>query len=299
MRTAIFYTGCLRTFEKTMKYNMKNLITQRDPEVKIDIFACIQNDTQYNEIIIIEKLIKCYIDSTGNTVIRHIKFFDINNPEFKTWINKQVDNINLNEFWNNYLKTSGSVIEYVQFGNCWEEMVKYEVSKGITYDYIIRLRTDVVVAIPLDLSLLHKTEKTQEGLMNWLSVERNNYIKEKNEIIPENDVLRHEDKWIFSIRRNVFYIMPRITAEIVSRVGSLYGTIGPHTLKQQEKFTCWCDAESQLQLYCLHNGVVIFDSLTNLEETSLYQFNRDNYFYNDEAGEHLISNHQFAIFIHR
>lgn len=304
MNVAVFYTGCLRTFEKTAPHNKKNLFFQKDPQVKIHLFACIQNDTQETEDAIGKKLVEFFKDENENTALRSVKWFDNNNLQFQEWKNARVDSLDdaeVSASWKYYLKNSGSITEYVQFTHCWRQMVQYEIDTENTIDYVIRLRTDIVVATPLDFSLLPKTEKTQQGLMDWLSLERRQQgiFVEIVEKVPEMEEMRDNDRWLLSIRKNMLYIMPRITAEIVSRLGELYGTIKPQTPTQQDEFVVWMDAESQLQLICLQNGVVIFDSTTQLEGKSVYEFKRNIYFDFDEEQEYLITSPQYAAFAYR
>lgn len=308
MKVAVFYTGCLRTFEKTTPHNRINLFSQKDPQVKIHMFACIQNDTPDTENILEEKLVHLFTDVQGNTVLRSIQWFDNNDPAFQEWKNSRVDSLDDMEVsagWKQYLKNSGSMTEYVQYSRCWRQMLNYENSSGHIYDYVVRLRTDIVVASPLDFSLLPNVEKTQQGLMDWLSVERRQqgHFLEMGEIFPDEeekeDDNRDKNKWLLSVRKNMLYIMPRTTAEIISRLGYLYGTIKPETPVQQEKYVVWMDAESQLQLICLQQGVSIFDSTTVLEGKSVYEFKRNIYFDFDENREYLIPSPQYVAIAYR
>lgn len=304
MKVAVFYTGCLRTFEKTAPHNLQNLFNQKDKDVKVNIFACIQNDTSRTEEEIGEQLIKLFTDCRGNTLLRSIKWFNNNDNKFQEWKNTRVDNLNemeVSQTWKNYLKSSGSITEYVQYSHCWRQMEDYENITGDNYDYVVRLRTDIVIATPLDFSTLPSTEKTQQGLMDWLSKERRQQgvFDEIIESIPEIEEMRNPDKWLLSIRKNLLYIMPRITAEIVSNLSDLYGFIKPATTRQQVNYPIWMDAESQLQLICLQNGVSIFDSTTSLEGKSVYEFKKNIYFDFNEKDEWLISNPQYAAFAYR
>lgn len=299
MKVAIFYTGCLRTFEKTTPHNRQNLLFQNDPQ-QVDLFACIQNDTSNSEPEIAEKLSKLYVNKEGHTVVKSIKWFNNDDPQFNEWKNALVDGIEVSDGWKHYLKNSGSITEYVQFTECWKQMAEYEQTVGQKYNYVVRLRTDIVIATPLNFTLLEKAEKTQDGLMNWLSAERKQQgdfieIKESNPEPPPSQ----NGSWLLSIRKNLLYIMPRTTAETVSELSGKYGSIKPQTLKQQGDYAVWMDAESQLQLACLQNGITIFDSTTRLEEKSVYEFKRNIYFDYDEKGEYLIPSSQYASFAYR
>ena len=310
MNVAVFYTGCLRTFEKTHPHNINNLFIQKDPNVKIHIFACIQNDTHEPDNVVEQKLVKMFSGATGDPLLRSIKWFDNNNEQFQEWKNARVDSLDdaeVSEGWKHYLKNSGSITEYVQYSQCWIQMVQYEAKTGNTFNYVVRLRTDIVVASPLDFSLLPTTKKTQQGLMDWLSLERRQQGRfiEINEFVPETDEIQDSEKWLLSIRKNMLYIMPMTTAEIISRLGDfhgtrdLYGTLKPKTESQHGRFIVWMDAESQLQLVCLQNGVVIIDSTTHFEVKSVYEFKRNIYFDYDENGEYLIPSPQYAAFAYR
>ena len=41
MRTAVFYTGALRTIEKTIRFFQRNVLLGPD----VHVFACVQNDS--------------------------------------------------------------------------------------------------------------------------------------------------------------------------------------------------------------------------------------------------------------
>jgi hypothetical protein len=57
----------------------------------------------------------------------------------------------------------------------------------------------------------------------------------------------------------------------------------------------WFNAESQLFQICRENGVDIFDSTTDLEEKSIYNYNENNYFENNV----LKKSNDFSFFIRR
>lgn len=303
MKVAVFYTGCLRTFDRTISYNMKNLLIQSDPNVEIHVFACVQNDRLEPNSLMTQNLTKMFELPSGKTVLRSVEWFYRNDPHIKLWMESQLENLRFStaDFWKDYLKTSGSMVEYVQLYRCWRQMIQHEEYDKTTYDYVVRLRTDVVVATPLDFSKLPETDKTMDGVLNWLSPGRkqNGHFEEYTEVTPEKkDETPDLDLWILTVRKNVFYVMPRKTAEIVSSLGYLYASIQPK-LEQYNSYTVWYDAESQLQLICIQNGITIFNSTTHLESQSLYEFKRHVYFDYNETEEYLKYSDQYAAFIYR
>ena len=66
-----------------------------------------------------------------------------------------LNNMQINKKNYNYLKTSGSMIEYYQLYLSYQSLLEYEKSQNIKYDYVVRLRTDVIYTQPLTFNFIN------------------------------------------------------------------------------------------------------------------------------------------------
>ena len=113
MKVAIIYVGTLRTIKKTMKYFKKNV-------QNADVFACLQNDTD-----ILDSEYELWIKSELGDHLKSIKWFKIDD-DFIKHRDKIINNMNISSSVSNYLKNSGSIIEYYQLQLAYMNMVSYE-----------------------------------------------------------------------------------------------------------------------------------------------------------------------------
>ena len=316
MLVAILYTGEFRTCFKTMQYTKQNILLNDD----VHVFATIQNanTNECNEFI------------TTNFGLNLKSLIHFNKSE-TLWNSIQDELLNkmslpINTTIYNYLKKSGSMIEYYQLYLSYQSLLEYEKSQNIKYDYVVRLRTDVIYTQPLtfnfiNLSILDIKEQLQiiknitketnllslkniKILLNNLLVETNkilrysanygnidfhsnsdNFNKILNDIENDNDVNDNENnilesihsflnngKYIITLRKNVFFIIKRDWFSEIANLGITYGAY------KNNNNAYWWNSESQLQEICLQNNITIFDSTILLEDNSLYKYNNDNYF---------------------
>ena len=69
-------------------------------------------------------------------------------------------------------------------------------------------------------------------------------------------------------------------------------TYGAHTTTNND---WWFNAESQLEIIFMKNGIDIFESENRIECDSIYSYNENNYFENNE----LKKTHEILFFIKR
>jgi len=163
MKVAVILTGALRTIKKTIRYLKKNVLRTPDTHV----FACVQNDTQLSE----EEWTAWFKEQLGDH-LKSIEWFSLEkHPEWVTHRETQLQNICIEEGWKNYLRRSGSMIEYFQLQLAYMKMWKTEQSHGFRYEYIVRARTDSIYVKPVDFHWLKWSEA--EVLDRW------NRIKEE------------------------------------------------------------------------------------------------------------------------
>lgn len=316
MKIAVFYTGELRTYETTVTYFKKNVLLNEDYHV----FAVIQsnNDINYETIL-------------NNDIGDNLKSFINFDKNDETWIHIRenlLDKINIDEPWKNYLRRSGSMIEYYQMNLAYKLMNTYEKDNNIKYDYILRFRTDTVLKdhIYFDWINYHNEEiknilykiKTKYKLESIILREvldcfMNVFYNEKridyniniDNVITTDlyKLLNHKDEnnfihglnnyiksrmFIIALRVNVIYFMKRELMDVINILGINYGKY----IYVNDAY--WFNAECQLKQICLENNIDFFSSTSDLEDKSLYEYNESNYFNNNE----LIDN-KFSFLIKR
>jgi hypothetical protein len=311
MKIAIYYTGEIRTIEKTIDNFKKNLLLNDDYHV----FAILQTDER-------EKTLELVKNKIGN----NLKYFEYYNKDDFCW--KCIQNnllstiiINSDNNWIEYLQNrSGSMIEYHQMYKAFHSMVNYEMLNNFKYDYVIRIRCDVILTKPIYFNWDSYDEKYINEYINEIMIKNNMNIKEdrvkiitilmnslycklriynniemKASCYISNDYLKNiiniEDnnifikelvkyikrgKYIITLRNNVIYFIKRKYITSIAPLGLMYG------LYKEENNPYWFNAESQLKQICIENEIDIFNSHSQLEEDSLYNYNENNYYKNGE-----------------
>ena len=149
MRTVVIFTGALRTIKKTIRYFKQNVLYNN-----VDVFMCVQNDTQQPN----EEWTAWFADQMGHHM-KSIEWFSLAaHPEWITHRDAMLQNIQLDDSWKQYLRTSGSMIEYFQLQLAHRKVSVYEQRNGFQYDYLVRTRTDSIYAKPVDYHWLTWTD---------------------------------------------------------------------------------------------------------------------------------------------
>jgi hypothetical protein len=149
MRNVVIFTGALRTVKKTIRYFKQNVL--RD---NVDVFLCVQNDTQQPD----EEWTTWFSEQMGSHM-KSIEWFSLTaHPEWITHRDAILQNIQLDNGWKDYLRTSGSMIEYFQLQLAHMKVCLYEQTHGFQYDYLVRARTDSIYAKPVDFHWLTWTD---------------------------------------------------------------------------------------------------------------------------------------------
>jgi hypothetical protein len=333
-RVAVIYTGEVRTIETTIKYFRENVLINNN----FHVFATLQS----NNIEYFDNFVK---ENIGEH-LKSIVWLDKNDEK---WISIREDLLNkmdnVSDRWKDYLKNSGSMIEYYQIYLAYKNIEEYEKTNSIKYDYIMRIRCDVVLTHPIyfnwdDYSvdivkeMLYeiKNEKNVETIVSqkvfvtfmnsfyhknrmlckniWYG---NNHFSEafkhiiniidtsggeNNEIIDINTEDRFinavyqyllNGKYAVTLRKNQIFFMKR---ELFTNIAELGVTYGAHTTTNND---WWFNAESQLEIILIENGIDIFESENRIEGDSIYSYNEHNYFENNE----LKKTHEILFFIKR
>lgn len=306
MKTAIILTGALRTIKKTIKYFKNNLLINDNYHV----FACIQNDTQQSE-----SEWTTWLQSEIGPNLKNIEWFSPSSyPHLFTIREKAINILNISDRLKNYLRSSGSIIEYFQLYLAYQLLCQFEQSNNIIYDYIIRTRTDVILNKPIDFHWLNWSDEQIETrlsrIKNELSlsnIEANdtnilNYFMStiisddfieniKNILCFKNSSLTFtlpnttaelntfikSGDFILTIRTNNQYIVKRDRFYLIPSLGFMYGTLKSPYLDNNWSW----NAESQFQAACYNSGLTVFDYNTLYEDKSLYEYDEKRYFDSD------------------
>jgi hypothetical protein len=298
MKIAIILTGALRTIKRTIRYTKEMLV---QPNADCELFLCVQNDTKESN----EDWLEWFKEQLGSNLLSIIWFSKDAYPEWIVQRELLINHMAIDGPWKNYLRNSGSIIEYYQLQLAYMELNLKEQLTGKKYDYIIRTRTDSIYTKPIDFHWLYWTESDVEQRI----------IKIKTELsyaglsMDNMSVLTYFMCTILSddIIPNIPYIIAQCnkseqdsilpTAELDAAFLTNYIKKGRYilTLRQNNLYIVnrsffnfipslgtmygmfrstiedpyWFNAENQFRSACHHSGLTIFNYSSNFEEKSL------------------------------
>lgn len=301
MKVAILFTGALRTIRKTMRYFKQNLLLNPD----VDVFACVQNDTTTSNIEW-----EMWIRQEMGSHLKSIEWFSPqSHPDWISIRDKLLTNLNITEHWKNYLRNSGSMIEYYQLYLAYIKMCYYEDTHQ-RYKYIIRSRTDTMFAKPIDFHWLNWTDEEVNQRIIKINEEleqseipitsKNTFIYFMSTIMSETlipNIVNINTKYIpnqtpqiplnaselnqyiksgpylLTIRANNLYLTNREFFSFIPTLPFIYGF-----LKSPYNDDYWYNSENQFQAACYFSNLSIFDYNTKFEDRSLYEYDERRYF---------------------
>jgi hypothetical protein len=311
MKVAVILTGALRTIKKTIKYFKQNVLLNAD----IEVFACIQNDTDISNTVWEE-----WIHNEMGSHLKHLMWFNLS--EHQPWVHFRdnlLSHINLRQHWKEYLVSSGSIIEHYQMYLAYLEMCQFESYNG-KYSYIIRCRTDTIFGKPIDFNWLNWTDTQVEQRMAKVNLELHKlgieitppntlkyfmstiisdsiienipkitteYLPAKHTSIPINpsqlnDYVKNGE-YILTLRANLLYIVNRDFFKLIPGLPFLYLFVNsPHGTEY------WFNSEEQFQAICYLSNLTVFNYSTEYENLSLYEYDEKLYF---DENYNLISPH--------
>ena len=301
MKVAVIFTGALRTIKKTIRYFKQNVLLNLD----VDVFACIQNDTETPN----EEWDQWLKQEMGDH-LKHTQWFSLS--DHTDWLSlrdKSLSNINIDEKWKNYIKHSGSIIEYYQMYLAYLKMCHYE-SGHSKYTYIIRTRTDTIFTKPVDFHWLNWSDEQVEQRVKLINEE---LTLSEIELTPENTlkyfmstiisdslisnihniisryIPNHSNSiplspsdlnnyiknglYILVIRANNLYIIRSNLFNFIPSLPYMYGF-----LRSPYNDNYWFNSENQFQAACYFSNLALFDYNTLFEDKSLYEYDEKRYF---------------------
>jgi hypothetical protein len=288
MRRAVIFTGALRTIKKTIAYFKQNVLL----DAEVDVFACVQNDTSQPE----EEWTTWFKEQMG-TALRSIEWFSL--QKYPSWVTQrdiQLQRLTIEDRWKDYLRHSGSIIEYFQLQLAYMNMCQYEQKNGFLYEYVIRGRTDTIFAKPVDFHWLSwseeevaarverikeelelsKMEITNRSILNAFmsTLLSDDLIPNIERILTDNIVLEPEPvisaaylqsgRYIVTIRKNNLYIVRRDLFYLIPTLGSMYGF-----LRAPNSDDYWFNAEGQFRAACYYSHLSVYDYDTRFDGRSL------------------------------
>jgi len=306
MRTVVILTGQLRTIRKTMRFLKRNVVTGHQ-----DVFACLQNDTQQSE-----ESWETWLRQEIPTIQQIIWFSNERCPEWIPIRTRLVEAMAISNLWKDYLKTSGSMIEYYQLYLAYHALEHYEQRHG-RYDQLVRMRTDSIFCKPIDFHWLdwtvsdiaerwntitlrleeHSAEVTHsrvfhtfmgtllsDDLLTNIPLLLLRTLPHEGAVIPHTMEQMHEylhrGRYLIGVRTNNLYVVRRDLFHLIPALGTMYGMFrGPH------EDAYWFNAECQYINACYHSNLTVHTYSTLLEEHSLVyasQWKEEDFFVDDE-----------------
>ena len=205
----------------------------------------------------------------------------------------------IDQTWKDYLRRSGSMIEYFQLQLAYMKMTDYEHYNRFEYDYLIRARTDSIYTKPIDFHWLHWTPSDVAERVETVKEElRLSKISEEllfpyfmstivsDDVIPNIQYIHagyypyqgfvdpldllslhtyiKEGRYILTFRKNNLYIVRRNLFHLIPSLGTMYGQF-----KSLYSDQWWFNAEGQFTSVCYHAMLNTHDYNTDFEDRSV------------------------------
>lgn len=216
----------------------------------MEIHVCVGMDWNSNE----RQVFKTHLQNEW-TLLQHppehllIEWIDRTDPYFSMSVGsleKYRQTQQLSDSWWEYLVLrSGSCLEYVQMVRLYNIICsQQEISKD---DLLLRTRTDVLLRHSLHLDKIHPTEHTStREIFQQLFPTSSHFSQFQDEPQGREVSIFHssfqQDRWVITLRKNLFYIMPMTAGIFLEKLVSCYGD-----WDTPEFNAYWFNAESQFR----------------------------------------------------
>ena len=254
-----------------------------------DLFVCVQNDTSESEAAWGE-----WFQQECGARLKSLRWFRLEEyPEWAVHRDKVLVGMPMADLWKDYLKTSGSMVEYLQLYLVDQEMRAHE-GLDEKYDYVVRARTDSIFTVPLDFHWLRWSDDDVKARMDRVAGEVADPVamfmgtllfQELPELtqvhamstpaeapLPEfnaaalNQYLK-TGRYALTLRRNNLYLMRRACFYLLP--AALAFGYGLPRSPATDNPDYWFNAECQFRTACHYADLALFDYSTNFEEASL------------------------------
>lgn len=181
LKVAIIYTGQIRTLQHTLPYFIENVLSNKN---HTHVFARIELPSSEEEKRYYEFLVR---SKMGNH-LKSLEWLDRNDSKWIEIRDRQVNGSRcvsvVYDHLKDYLKSSGSMIEHYQAYLCCQQIKSYESfmttesGKEYKYDFVARVRTDIVLCSPLNFEWLYMDKEVIQQKVHYYK----SYIIKENEI---------------------------------------------------------------------------------------------------------------------
>ena len=252
-KTAILITGELRTIYKTCKLLKKNLIDRNNADVFV--YA----DVKPRDKALLEKhngLEGYYKHIWGDSVKVVAIYSDSDKAEYaelKTWLLKHKRAISRDKVAHcyDYMVNGGTIVEYFMLYKCGRLMMDYENAEGVSYDYVMRCRNDVLITREWDIP-----GAMEEASNTWLP--HLNYPAAKIDYCKFTGL-----PFVYVFRGNVVWFTTRQVACSIFNMIFCYGdNMDP------KNWYSW-NAETQFELFVESQGAIYLDHRSKAQEKYL------------------------------
>jgi hypothetical protein len=158
MNIAILYTGETRTIEKTLGIFKKHVLEGTHGDATIHVFAVLQGDAG----------LEPRIRETMGDRLKSMEWFDRADPTWKSIQRRLLNTMPVDDRWKSYLENSGSMIEYYQLYLAYSNMCGVELSTNTTYDFVMRIRPDIIINKPIDFSIFVQKQTYYTNVENLM-----------------------------------------------------------------------------------------------------------------------------------
>jgi hypothetical protein len=246
-KVAILFTGSYRTFDKTCVHILSNIL---QPNSATAFVLCESNIPSNTFEELFKTRWKGHIGYAKTVYSSRTRDFD-NILEYLLKSKPAILSENLQKygFTQDYLRRSGTILEYYQFMKCYELMLQYEKENNIKFDIIVRSRLDIIITQPinlvnffdtLDINLINKYGEEiyirSLGNENMCKLLTNNKVVKLFEYQPfiakeplfnsENTLKKiNENKNIWTFYCNWIWIGKRHTMDLLYPFVYFYGNI--------------------------------------------------------------------------
>lgn len=271
MRVAILITGELRTLANTFKNIKQNLIDPNNADVFV--YADVKLPRDHHLLWNHATLIDFYKSIWGDNVKRAITLTEKDRAEYNAILNflwdykpgitqEVVGKTGVNR---EYLRRSGSIIEYFLLMKAGHIMTAYEKEHNFKYDVVIRSRNDIILPEisnfqPFYEKIIANPNQYHDSLF-YQQMELEQLKRVITEPNPETDKINlHAMNFVNVFRDNLFWVAPRSAALILFNLIYHYGDyIDPTDLYS------W-NAEGQFRLILKHHNIAFLNFHSDIQE---------------------------------
>jgi len=198
----------------------------------------------------------------------HIKWIDRDEPHYKKAITSIEDYLKkgkLPPHWFDYLtRRSGSCIEYAQFAKLYDDIIKNKNYNFTPEDLLLRTRTDILLRSEWNIHapIIHSSvEMVMHESFPESPFFQNKFLPAVGREGPILPRFRIDDRWVITLRKNLIYLIPILSARVIVGVADHFGD-----WDSVEDNAYWFNAESQFRGCLRLNNFTVFEFSQKVDE---------------------------------